>query len=36
MAQNSGLNARQVRLANTLIEEHENEIRNAWQSHFGR
>lgn len=36
LAQNSGLNAQQVRLANTLIEEHENEIRNAWQSHFGR
>ncbi len=36
LAQNSGLNARQVRLANTLIEEHENEIRNARQSHFGR
>ncbi|WP_238590520.1 DUF4160 domain-containing protein [Nitrospira moscoviensis] len=36
LAHNSGLTARQIRLVNALIEEHENEIRNAWQTHFGR
>ena len=35
LAQNSGVAARQIRLANTLIEEHDDETRNAWQKHFG-
>jgi hypothetical protein len=35
LADNSGLTARQVRAAKTLIEEHNDEIRNAWQKHFG-
>ncbi|MDH5670277.1 MAG: DUF4160 domain-containing protein [Nitrospira sp.] len=35
LAQNSGMTIRQVRLAQALIEEHENEIRSAWQKHFG-
>ena len=36
LAQNSGMSARQIRAAKTLIEEHDDEIRNAWQTHFGR
>jgi hypothetical protein len=36
LAQNSGMAARQIRVAKTLIEEHDDEIRNAWQKHFGR
>jgi hypothetical protein len=35
LAHNSALTARQIRAAKTLIEEHEDEIRNAWQKHFG-
>ena len=35
LAQNSGMAARQIRGAKTLIEEHYDEIRNAWQKHFG-
>jgi hypothetical protein len=35
LAQNSGLGARQIRLARTLIEEHYDEIRSAWEKHFG-
>jgi hypothetical protein len=35
LAQNFGVAARQIRIANTLIEEHYDEIRNAWQKHFG-
>lgn len=35
LAHNSGLAVRQIRLARTLIEEHYNEIRSAWQKHFG-
>jgi hypothetical protein len=34
LAQNSGMAARQIRIAKTLIEEHYDEIRNAWQTHF--
>lgn len=34
-AQNFGMAARQIRIAKTLIEEHYDEIRNAWQTHFG-
>jgi hypothetical protein len=36
LAQNSGMAARQIRAAKTLIEEHDDEIRNAWQKHFER
>jgi hypothetical protein len=36
LANNAGLTARQIRAAKTLIEEHDDEIRNAWQRHFGR
>jgi hypothetical protein len=36
LAHNSGLTTKQIRTAHTLIEEHEDEIRNAWQKHFGR
>ena len=35
LAKNSGMAARQIRIAKTLIEEHYDEIRNAWQTHFG-
>ena len=35
LAQNYGLTTRDVRLAHSLIKEHENEIRNAWHKHFG-
>jgi hypothetical protein len=34
LAQNYGLTARDVRVAQSLIKEHENEIRNAWHRHF--
>lgn len=34
LATNSGMAARQIRAAKALIEEHENEIRSAWQTHF--
>jgi hypothetical protein len=36
LAQNCGMITRQLRRAQTLIEEHGDEIRNAWQKHFGR
>ncbi len=36
LAHNSGLTDRQIRAARTLIEEHDDEIRNAWHTHFGR
>lgn len=35
LAQNVGLVARQIRIAKNLIEEHDDEIRNAWKKHFG-
>jgi hypothetical protein len=35
LAKNSGMTPRQIRAAKTLIEEHEDEIRSAWQTHFG-
>jgi len=35
LAHNFGMTARQIRQAKTLVEEHENEIRSAWQKHFG-
>jgi Domain of unknown function (DUF4160) len=36
LAQNCGMIARQLRTAQTLIEEHRDEICNAWQKHFRR
>lgn len=36
LAQNYGLSIRQVNAALRLIQEHENEIRKAWEAHFGR
>ena len=35
LAQNIGLSAKTIRQAQTLIEEHEHDIRTAWQQHFG-
>ena len=34
LAQNYGLKARDVKAARRLIEEHENEIREAWNTYF--
>ena len=36
LAQNYGLNDRQIRAAEGLIRKHENDIRVAWRKHFGR
>ncbi len=36
LAQNYGLNDRQLRSAETLIRRHEHDIRSAWHKHFGR
>jgi hypothetical protein len=36
LAQNYGLSARGVATALRLIREHEDQIRAAWQAHFGR
>jgi hypothetical protein len=36
LAQNYGLSTRHVNTALRLIKEHEDEIREAWQTHFGR
>jgi hypothetical protein len=35
LAQTLGLNKRQLRAAQSLIEGHEDEIRAAWEKHFG-
>ena len=35
LAQNIGLSGKSLRQAQTLIEEHEHDIRTAWQQHFG-
>jgi len=35
LAQNYGLTAKDLRAVQSLIEEHESEIRSAWQQHFG-
>jgi len=35
LAQNHGLPDAELKLARKLIEEHENDIRNAWKQHFG-
>jgi len=34
IAQNHGLSMRELNEAYSLIEEHQNEIRKAWQLHF--
>ena len=34
LAQNYGMNPRQVHAAMRLIQEHEDEIRAAWKTHF--
>jgi hypothetical protein len=36
LAQNYGLNDRQIRAAEALIRKHENDIRTTWRKHFGR
>jgi hypothetical protein len=36
LAQNYGLSPTRLSTALRLIQEHENEIRAAWQQHFGR
>ena len=36
LAQNYGLGHRQVATAFRLVKEYEDEIRAAWQEHFGR
>jgi protein-arginine kinase len=35
LARNFGMSASQIRAAKALIEEHKNEICDAWQEHFG-
>ena len=35
LAQNYGLNTRQLNRALKLVTEHEDEIREAWETHFG-
>ncbi|MBI1849439.1 MAG: DUF4160 domain-containing protein [Planctomycetes bacterium] len=34
LAKNYGLSSRRITAARRLIEEHEDEIRSAWQTHF--
>jgi hypothetical protein len=36
LAQNHSLSEQQLRAAQTLVESHLDEIRVAWQKHFGR
>jgi hypothetical protein len=36
LAQNAGLSRPQLRRVESLIAEHSDEIRKAWQEHFGR
>jgi hypothetical protein len=36
LAQNYGLSGRDLRQAQELIEEHEDELTGAWKQHFGR
>lgn len=35
LAENYGLRSGEIQTARTLIEEHEDEIRDAWLRHFG-
>jgi hypothetical protein len=34
LAENYGLNSRQISTARRLVEEHADEIRHGWQDHF--
>jgi len=36
LAQNYGLNDRQIRAAEALIRKHDHDIRAAWRKHFRR
>ncbi len=36
LARNFGLTERQIASALRIIQEHEHDIRSAWQEHFGR
>lgn len=36
LAQNYGINGRDIREARNIIEEHADEIRSAWEKHFSR
>ena len=36
LAANYGLSQRRLARALRLVQEHEDEIRNAWKTHFGR
>jgi len=36
LAQNRGMTPAQLRAARALVEEHADEIREAWLQHFGR
>lgn len=36
LAQHTGLSRREIGEALRLVQEHENDIRNAWCKHFGR
>ncbi len=36
VAQNFGLSQARLAVAIRLVQEHEDEIRTAWQAHFGR
>jgi len=31
----TGIDARQLKVVQSIVEEHENEFRNAWRQHFG-
>lgn len=35
LAQNHGLSEKELKLVRRLIEDHEDDIRNAWFAHFG-
>lgn len=35
LAQNYGLNDREIRAIEALIRKHEDDIRTAWREHFG-
>ncbi len=36
VAQSLGLSSRLIAAALRLVQEHEDEIRSAWEAHFGR
>jgi len=36
LAENHGLSEKDLRVAQSIIEEREDEIRSAWTGHFGR